>query len=258
MVIHADETIRIEGSFVDVSTSGGDAGTIVVDAGTNVVVDSSRLLAETTRGEAGQITISAGNGVRLLSGTVVSANNLRQGTAGTIVLDAGDNVLVDASRITAEPIQGQPGQIHITAGEAVRVVNGSRLTVNNNGVGPAGILTVEAGTSVVGENSRFVAQTGEGHGGTIRITAPDRVRLTNSIVSTGVGGSSGSVGGTVEIASETVRVENGRIVSNASNGSGGTVTIKTNDFRPDAASVVEALSLGGGGADGSVSIQPLP
>ncbi|TKB84409.1 MAG: hypothetical protein E8D43_14980 [Nitrospira sp.] len=240
------------------NTQSGHAGRIVLDAGGNVVVDGSRLTVEATRGESGQIQVSADDSVRLVNGTVVSANNLRQGPAGQIVVDAGGIALVDGSLVTAEPIEGQPGQIHINAGDAVRVVDGSRITVNNNGVGNAGILTVEAGTSVVGENSTFVAQTGEGHGGTVQITAPDRVRLTNSIVSTGVGGSPASVGGTIEITSETVRVENGRVVSNASNGSGGTVTIKSNAFRPDAASVVEAESLGGGGVDGTVSIQPLP
>jgi hypothetical protein len=66
------------------------------------------------------------------------------------------------------------------------------------------------------------------------------------------------VGGSIAITSDTVRVENGRIVSNASNGSGGSITIKTNEFRPDAASVVEAQSLSGGGTNGTVTIQPLP
>ena len=258
--LHAGEAIRLRnGSVISAdSTDIGNAGQIVLDAGRNVVVEASRLSTEARRGEAGQIDLSAGDAVRLINGAVVSASNVRQGPAGQIVLNAGGKVLVDASQLTAEPIEGQPGQIHLSAGEAIRVVNGSRLTVNNNGVGPAGLLTIDAGTVFVGENSAFLAQTGEGHGGTILITAPDRIRLTNSIVSTGVGGSPASVGGTIAITSDLVRLRNSRVVSNASNGSGGSITIKTNAFRPDAASIVEAVSLGGGGADGTVSIQPLP
>lgn len=258
--IQAGDSVRLVNGTVLAAENRtiGNAGNIVIDGGGNVVVDASRLSAEARRGEAGQIQVSAGDAVRFLNGTVVSANNLRQGPAGQIVVDAGGNVLVDGSLVTAEPIEGQPGQIHITAGDAVRVLNGSRVTVNNNGIGPAGILTVEAGTSVVGENSTFVAQTGAGHGGIIQITAPDQVRVRNSIVSSGVGGSAASVGGTIEITSETVRVENGRVVSNASNGSGGNITITTNGFRPDARSTVEALSLGGGGTDGTLTVQPLP
>jgi filamentous hemagglutinin family protein len=258
--IQAGDSVRLVNGTVLAAENRttGNAGNIAIDGGGNVVVDGSRLTVEARRGEAGQVQVSAGDAVRLVNGTVVSANNLRQGPAGRVVLNAGGNVLVNGSLVTAEPIEGQPGQIHITAGEAVRVLNGSRLTVNNNGIGPAGTLTIQAGTNVVGENSTFVAQTGEGHGGTIQITAPDQVRLTNSIVSTGVGGSAASVGGSIAITSDTVRVENGRIVSNASNGSGGSITIKTNDFRPDEASVVEAQSLSGGGTNGTVTIQPLP
>ncbi|MGC3973448.1 MAG: filamentous hemagglutinin N-terminal domain-containing protein [Nitrospira sp.] len=258
----AEGSLRLgNGTLVSANNTGtGAAGQVVLHAGDSAILDAIRVSTDSHVGPAGQIRVSAGDAVRIRNGTLLTASDTTgiTGNAGRIVLDAGGKVVVDASQILAEPIAGQPGQIQIGAGDAVRVTNGSRLSVNNNGVGNAGTLTIQAGSSVVGENSTFVAQTGEGHGGSIQITAPDQVRLTNSIVSSGVGGSPASVGGTIAITADTVRVENGRIVSNASNGSGGSITIKTNDFRPDEASVVEALSLGGGGTGGSVNIQPWP
>jgi hypothetical protein len=207
-------------------------------------------------GQAGNIHLTAGGSARLLNGSVLTADNAGTGNGGHITIQAGNNVVVNGSQINAEVRNGQPGQISISAGEAVRVLNGSRLTVNNNGVGPAGTLTIQAGTRFVGENSVFVAQTGEGHGGTIVITAPDRVRLTNSQVNTSVDGSPASVGGTIQISSDTIRLQNSQVLSNSVEGNGGTIVFKTNHPQIDQASTVEAVSLTGQGTNGTFTIEP--
>jgi hypothetical protein len=260
VMIQANQ-VRFSGSGIN-ATGTSDGGTVTINANDTVRIDAGRIDAGTSSqfgasgNQAGTIGIQAGDSVRFVNGTVLAADNAASGSAGTIHVDAGGNVVVNASRVTAEARDGQPGQILISAGDAVRVLNGSRLSVNNNGVGPAGTMTINAGTTFVGENSQFLAQTGEGHGGTIVITAPERVRLTNSQVNTSVDGSPASVGGTIQISSETIRLQNSQVSSNSVEGNGGTIVFKTNNPQIDEPSTVEAVSLTGHGANGTFTIEP--
>lgn len=235
IAIHAEDTASLMESSLDV-TAGGKIGGV--------------------GHHAGSINIQAGNDIRLLSTRFISAN-IGAGYGGNIGLYAGGNVLVDHSVMNAEARGGEYGIISISAYGSARILNGSLLTVNNNGVGPGGVLTITTGRTFVGQDSSFLARTGEGHGGFIRISAPESLRLTNSLVDTSVGGSPASVGGRIQLASDAVRLENSQVKSNASYGTAGSVTIQTNRFRPDDLSVVEAVSLGGG-TNGTVSIEPWP
>ncbi|MGC3973447.1 MAG: filamentous hemagglutinin N-terminal domain-containing protein [Nitrospira sp.] len=205
---------------------------------------------------AGSINIQAGNDIRLLS-TRFTAANIGAGYGGNIGLYAGGNVLVDHSVLNAEARGGEWGGILIAAYGSARILNGSLLTVSNNGVGPGGELAIATGRTFVGQDSSFLARTGEGHGGFIRISAPESLRLANSFVDTSVGGSAASVGGRIQLASDTVRLENSQVKSNASHGTGGSVTIQTNHLQSNDLSVVEAVSFGGG-TNGTVSIEPWP
>lgn len=235
IAIHAEDTASLIGSSLDV-TADGDVGG--------------------PGHHAGSINIQAGNDIRLLS-TKLTAENTGAGYGGSIGLYAGRNVLVDHSEMNAEARGGEYGIVTISAYGSARILNGSLLTVNNNGVGPGGVLTIVTGRTFVGEDSSFLARTGAGHGGFIRLSAPERVRLTNSLVDTSVGGSAASVGGKIQLASDTVRLENSQVKSNASNGTGGSVTIQTNHLFPSGQTVVEAVSHGGG-TNGTVDIKPWP
>jgi filamentous hemagglutinin family protein len=264
IVINADQA-RISEARINVDSSAGQAGNIAIrageisiDAGSAIFI-ASRISASSQSGNAGNIVIESGSNLRMGGGVEFGRASLMAesngGNGGTIILQAAQQIDVSGTRISTEGRNGQPGQINISAGDAVRI-DGSHLTANNNGVGPAGTLTINAGTTFVSENSTFVAQTGEGHGGTISVTAPDLVRFTNSQVNTSVDGSAASVGGTITIASDVVRLQNSQVLSNSVEGNGGTITIKTNAFVPDEPSTVEAVSLTGHGANGTFTVEP--
>ncbi len=232
--LSAKGTVRLDGSTIDVAPQGQLGG---------------------PARQAGTISLHAGDSVQLRNGTVLAADNAGTGNAGEIILQAGGTVVINASQITVEGRDGQAGEINMSAGEEARVINGSWLSVNNNGVGDAGLLTMEAGTTFLGQDSVFLAQTGEGHGGTIVITAPVRVRLTNSGIATGVGGSPTSVGGTIKISSQAGSLENSQVSSNAVHGTGGRIIIRANNLRVDEPSTVEAVSLTGG-TKGTFTVEP--
>ncbi len=261
IVIEGGRVLASEDSSISAKSSsplGGEVhlsakGTVRFDGSTIDVAPQGQLGVPGR--QAGTISLQAGDSVQLRTGTVLAADNAGTGNAGEIMLQAGDTLVINASQITVEARDGQAGKIIMSAGKEARVVNGSRLSVNNNGVGDAGLLTMEAGTTFLGQDSVFLAQTGEGHGGTIVITAPVRVRLTNSGIATGVGGTTTSVGGTIKISSQAVSLENSQVSSDAVHGAGGTIIIRANDLRVDDSSTVEAVSLTGG-TNGTFTIEP--
>ncbi|HWV46698.1 MAG TPA: hypothetical protein VN039_11890, partial [Nitrospira sp.] len=282
--VTAGDSVRLRnGTVLDGTNAGpgGDGAHIVLDAGKHVVVDASRVITPVLEGGSGRIEMHAGKDVRLVNGTVMDASAGARVPGGQIVVDAGRNILVDASQVRVPVGDGGTGQIVMHAEKDVRLVNGTVLDASSEASGGGQIVVT--GGNVVIDNSRLTADTAAGSfgnagkvtviadgsvrllngtlvtasspifssGGQVSVTAGDSVQLRNSTIQT-----SGTFGGgTIVLTSETVRLKNGRLVSSASEDVGGTITIKTNDFRRDAASV---LDVSGSIANGTINIEPLP
>lgn len=116
------------------ATGSSDGGDVNIFGGGNVRIQGASVIdvGTTESGKAGSISLSAGNFVRVLDGVELKADNRGSGDGGFINL-RGFNVVVNDSLVNAEASDGQAGQIAISGQTGVvRVVNGSRITVNNN------------------------------------------------------------------------------------------------------------------------------
>ena len=132
----------------------GRSGALIVDTETLRVTDGGRIgvLHEGT-GDAGDFTL----------------------TAYTVLLDRG-------SRISAETVSGQGGNVVIGTSSLLQLRNGSRITVEAGGRGDGGNLTIDADTVALLEGSRITANAIEGNGGNISIATSGIFSSANSSI----------------------------------------------------------------------------
>lgn len=273
--INAADSLRIDKSGITVSTGfergeefvfeGDRVGSISITAGGTVSIQNHGFLAANGGANGGNIVIDAGKSFVSQGHSSVSAEasglefvgNVVTGNGGSIVINAAETVRIDQGSMNVSSIVdssgpgGQAGNISITAGESVRF-NHARLFAGTN-VGNAGNIVIDAGKSFVSQSGALSASSGNGNGGNIIIQAPQQIGINATLVSTRAGGI--GAGGSINLSSDVVRLQNNTVRSTAVNGPGGDITINANDFRT-LRSTVDVKSQFG--PNGTVSIQPLP
>ncbi len=199
------------GAQLDTSTfvQFGNAGKITITARDNVLFDgvgsntnntsSSQAISRVNgvTGNGGSINITTGS-LTVSNGGLLSVGNNGQGNAGSVTINARDNVLFDGVRSSnsfssgissskESEGTGSAGSINITTG-SLFVRNGAELIASTGGQGNAGSVTINARDTVsfdgVGSNgfpSGAFSQVGAratGKGGDINITTGS-LSLTN-------------------------------------------------------------------------------
>jgi len=186
-----------EGARIAALTRGaGTGGTIDVDARGRIDLSGGSSIRVLATGEAtgasGSISIVAGEGVALSGGSSITAEALGQGDAGTIVVDAGPELQLDASTITTQAREGGGGQITITASDEVRLTDSSIDTSVATGRGDGGDVRIDPDLVVL-NRSQILANAEDGNGGSIFIRAGAFILSTGSVVDassqTGIDGS---------------------------------------------------------------------
>ena len=152
-------------------------------------------------GDAGDISIqgvigSGAPGDLTLLGTTVSVKNTGPGSAGSINLRAGNDLLVRNSQVSTESAEASGGNITLTAPNLVRLVD-STLTSSVQGQAGSngGNINIDPQFVVI-QNSQLLANANAGAGGNITIAATGAVLIDpNSLLSASAGpaGVSGSV-----------------------------------------------------------------
>lgn len=206
------------GSQLITSSEGrGNAGSVIISARDRVLVSdrsSNRRLRTSifsnvlqgAIGRGGNITISA-NSLTLSDGAQISTSTSGRGDAGSLDVNARNQVLLEDSaafsRVNRGAI-GQGGDIHITTG-SLFLANGSQLITSAEGQGNAGSVIISVRNHVsfsgISSNGRLrsgilsdVAQGSIGQGGNINIDAgslalTDRALLTSGTSDRGGAGS---------------------------------------------------------------------
>lgn len=203
-------------------------------------------------GHGGAINMRAGAKIDLTN-TTISASSSGGSTGGKIALSA-PRISVSGGSIAAEHDFGQGGRgtVHIDAVDHVRLTDGARISADSP-YGAGGNITINAGASFVSHNSTLSAQSAEGNGGTIHVQADQKIKLTNSELTTSVFGGPQSIAGRISLESKVVTLQNSQVLSKATEGQGGTINITaTHRVVEDAASVISATSATG--PNGSVTI----
>ncbi|MEQ9359121.1 beta strand repeat-containing protein, partial [Coleofasciculus chthonoplastes] len=252
------------GAIISATTFGeGDAGQVVIRAADNILLDGensqgfgSSVLSEVAsgaQGNSGGVDIES-QSLTLNNGAGISASTLGEGDAGSVVIRATDNILLDGesrqgfgSSVLSEVAsgaQGNSGGVDIES-QSLRLNNGAGISATTWGKGDAGQVLIRATDSIVldGENSQ-----GLGSG-------------VFSAVESGAKGNSGGV----EIESGSLTLNNGAGISATTFGEGdaGSVVIRATDsilldgentqgFISGISSIVES---GAQGSSGGVEIE---
>ena len=224
----------------------GNAGNIIITAGSLILQDGSSLLADTENiGDAGDIIINVrdevileGTGRSSFSGstdivpsqitsTVDSVNQLAIGEGGDINISAGSLLLTDGGFIRTSTFgQGNAGDLTINVDDSVTVTNDGFIAASNQNetTGAAGDLLINADSIFLNNSASLQATTQTGEQGNITLNAEGVILSRGSFISTDASGT--STGGNITInAGVLAGLENSDITSNSVGGEGGLISI---------------------------------
>ncbi len=226
-----------------------------------------------TVGNAGDLTVNTRQLIVRDGGLVIAAISDNAGQGGNLTVNAlesveviGKNPGIDRDRrasISAETTggSGDSGTVTINTGQLI-VRDEALVSVNNEGLGKAGNVEVQARSIFLDNGGTIEARTASGEGGNIRLQLQDLlVMRRNSLISAEAGGTGN--GGNIDIDTQLlVASENSDVIANAFEGKGGNVQITTQGIFGTQArrertpeSDITASSAAGPQFDGVVEIQ---
>jgi CHAT domain-containing protein/large exoprotein involved in heme utilization and adhesion len=236
ITLTAPETIDIAGQGnINVTTSGsGNAGNISVTASDISLRDGVTLSGSTSgSGQGGNLTLTAQN-LSLSNGASIQTNTSGSGNAGTIKLDVANNLTLDNASIQASTTNtstGQGGNIDIDP--IITRLRNSNITVNSQGQGIGGNLSLISGNLFLEQASSLSATTASTDGGNINLQIDNQLVLRegSQITTTAGTAGAGGDGGNITITADFITAlpgSNSDIVANAFEGSGGNINLTTN------------------------------
>jgi filamentous hemagglutinin family protein len=242
--------VTLNHSGLNTFSFDGIGGPITIIAGRQIQSEGSELSSSAFFGIGGRSTLQAGDKINL-SNTGISANSSSGFSGGNVTMSAPViSVSGGAIQAIAGAAGGKGGNINIQATKEVRLTDGAIISADSFNSSFPGNISINAGARFVSDNSTISAQ---GNGGTIHVQADQKIKLTDSTLTTSVAGGPGTVGGAITLDSNVVKLQNSQILSTATEGHGGTVNITaTKRLVEDATSVISATSATG--PNGSVTI----
>jgi filamentous hemagglutinin family protein len=267
--IEADRVL-FSGDGTNVSTtllSGVEAGAVGnggdIEVTTRILeIDDTQFIASTSgNGNASNIRIEATERISLVGATALVDSRVNEqaiGNGGNIELVTGTLELLDGAGLNAATLgAGDAGTIRIEASDQIRLTGDSFISsgVGAEGVGFGGDINITTGVMDISDAAEIIAGTfGEGDAGTIQINASDRIVLsaTSSIGSSveadalGTGGDINIVTGTLEVLDQALLA-----TDTLGNGDAGRIQIQARDrvtlSGGDISSTVEQSAVGNSG-----------
>ncbi len=248
-------TVAEPSSHPNVLKDVGDAGNISIFARELFQADDGIVSVATNGNDsnAGSLTIRSGE-VQLSNDSGVLAGNVGGGDSGSLIIAVEDTFSSNKSRVLATAEQGTGGDLTILAGQDISLTNDSSVSAETSGSGNAGTVTLEAGNSILIEDSVVNTVAEQADGGNIKLQAPDLIHLIDSRITSSVGGGAATVGGNISLDPEFIILHNSQILANAFGGQGGNITLEADvAILRDPFSLINASSALG--INGSVNIQ---
>ncbi|MBD2483833.1 S-layer family protein [Planktothrix sp. FACHB-1365] len=220
IIIRASESVEVAGFATNSSSVSGIA---------------TRVFFPETTGNGGNLTIET---KRLLvrDGAAVTVNTSGGGNSGNLTITASESVEVRGKRPNSEEsfsglyasslgekAKGAPGNITIETGRLI-LQDGGTVTVNSNSLQPAGTLKIRADSINLDNLGSITADTQAG-GGSIELRSPI-LTLNNSRITTNATG--GDSGGDINLQGQLLLLQNNStITTNAlgSNATGGNINL---------------------------------
>ena len=226
------------------STGPGNSGTVTITADGNVQASNGTVSTSATEALGGDISITAGQNFQLTNDSTVLAESDGPGNSGAVTLTAtGGNFQSVDSSVSTSSQQAEGGDIAITAGQNVQLVNNTTLSAESFGLGDAGDVTVTSGNNIQMVNSLITTQAAQASGGNIKLTAPNIIQLVNSQIISSVFGGPMTSGGNINLDPLFIILQNSQILANAVQGQGGNINLTaTNGILIGSSSIVDASS----------------
>jgi filamentous hemagglutinin family protein len=160
----------LNGGAIETETfSARNAGTITVKAGSLLIDDGNATVyrsgianhAVSDTGNAGNIDVTVNGPLSIVNGGEIEAGTFSSGNAGTITVKAGTLVIDAASspgfftgvtNNAFDASSGSAGDINVTVGGILSILNGGAIETNSfssGHAGHAGTITVKAGTLLI-------------------------------------------------------------------------------------------------------------
>jgi filamentous hemagglutinin family protein len=179
------------GNGIDARGFGGDGSSVILDSRNNIMLAGSFIDSSSTSGDAGNITLIADKAISLTNGASISSITSGQGNAGDINLQAETLSLNNGAFIlttTGNTSTGNAGNLIINASRSVQLVgsNGdgqrsSFLSTDTFGTGNAGNITINTEQLRLKDGASITARTsGEGNAGNLTVNASESVQLIGS------------------------------------------------------------------------------
>jgi filamentous hemagglutinin family protein len=202
--IYADEVALSEGArIMSDSFSYANAGNILVEAGEITLTGGAQVTSTSeVAGLGGDITLRTEN-MDLSDGARISAQSNGTGNAGTITLEVENQFRCQDSAVTTAAQQADGGNIRITAGHLVHLVDGEISAAVGGGPQTVGGNITMGGEYVVLDGSSVIANAYEGRGGNIGIEAGTFIADPESVVSAS---SELGIDGTVDIRAPVINI----------------------------------------------------
>ncbi|HBB36078.1 MAG TPA: hypothetical protein DC064_30965, partial [Cyanobacteria bacterium UBA9273] len=265
ITVTANSFLATNGALLSTrSIEAADAGSVSIAAKEAVSFDGGGVESLTNQqGMGGNIEITAST-ISLTNSARLSSLTTGEGAGGDVILEASERVSFDGGGVQSlTEGQGSGGDINITAPE-VHGINRAFLNSSTFAAGDAGKVTIQASESVSfdegagvlsrvetgasGNGSDIIIETpsltltnqafldastlGQGNAGTIQILNANLVTVSDSSISTAVEVGAGGDGGTIDIQSRSLALDNsGKLTASTSgNGSAGDIFVRDADL----------------------------
>lgn len=220
-------------------------------------------------GDAGQIeviskTMEIKSGGQISASSIPRENAIGSGAGGNIQVVATEHFraegvgILERTRVVRSGIfsstdgPGLGGNLQVTS-PVIELKNGAAIGASTTGTGNAGDIHLSASDSILLDKTSVTTEAGSAVGGNIKLTADNRIDVTNSQVTSRVKEGSGSAG-SINFDPDFIVLKNSQVLSTAVSGSGGDITLTANlAIVMDPFTFLDARSQFGG--SGRVNIQ---
>ncbi|WP_339134325.1 MAG: filamentous hemagglutinin N-terminal domain-containing protein [Candidatus Electrothrix sp. GW3-4] len=205
----ANDLQILDGAQIQSGNFGqGDGGMITVSNSNDILVSgygtdghASGIRTDSQgAGQGGQVHVQSNN-IRLENGGTISAKSSSTGQSGAISIQADDSIEIkDGSSITVQTKQADAGDIEVTAGNMIYLLNKGEISTSvAGGQGDGGNINLESTFVILNKESKIIANAREGNGGNINVQIQQDGAVLKSAESTISASSEFGVDGAVTI-----------------------------------------------------------
>ncbi len=255
------------GIFADASgiaSARGNAGSIIVQAGSLTLTGGGGIAAETLdAGNAGDVRVTAKSLLADGEGSGIFADTSGSGNAGSIIVQAGSLTLTAGGGIDVEVVVssgGNGGNVSVTANSLLIDGVDSGIFADTSSSGNAGSITVQTGSLTIKGGTIAAASfsPGTGEGGSISINTNGPINLNHGA---GISTSSDlSDAGSIDITSRgKIELSDQSYISVSAAHNGGDIHITTPElvYLINSSITATAAGSGGSGSGGNITIDPI-